>query len=1308
MRTFRDPSRPLRPGVLPLALVFASLALLSATACQTTTGGAAGLSPSRNWSLVEGAANADIDQLAEDFYATAGSKSLPYPAFRLRLAALEKAAAINGKLNEVLAYDARLRADEDASFGYFLKAIADRNYDAPLLAIWELFAEPRTAQQWADAKALLEVVAANHPSPLVQQQARSALQSIWLRQGDVDAAKRGLEEHHLLTKWSLVGAFDNDQGKGFLTPYPPEAGVVLDATAPGRRSDVQWRPALPPSLHGVHLLGSQVSPSTDSVAYLVTWVKADQTTDAFLRVNTNVPVRIWVDGALVISEENIARGASDGLSAPVKLQKGWSEILVKSASEKRDWNFGARLTDQDGAPLLLESVRKRPLSTTPVAVDSAKKSAPAQVWGLHYASLATTPARGAFLAARLLRRAGMDRNVLAITETLVQQEPSSVSLFEHALALWDNEEAGKALDLLNAGVTRHGDDLGAFLVKRARFYRGKRLWDKAIADLVRTTGGERRAIVAEMELASIYGARRWRLQECSHTEAVAKRWPKSGWVMRNLARCYERRGYLERAIETYEEARRLEPGHLWGLRRLIHLYGNRSDHDMAWKLRQTVLDLDPQSTGPLVDAADERRKAGDLEGAEHLLRLAHQRDPDWERPLQRLGDLAFERGDKDAALAFWRKAIDKDPDDTRLADIVDHMAPQSLGLVENYIPDEAQIEQAIALGMSRRPVPGTNVVLTLDHEVTEVFNDGSARAVVTMVRRAVNKKGRDQLIQTTLPRRGKVKLLRAIARGPDGREQEASSVNGGVVRFRNITAGSTTVVQYVHNRPPQRFLPNHYVASWFFEGVATEYLQSTWVLITPQQRKLNVEIMGNGIAQMKTTEGTHVVRTFTSTDRAPFFGEPQMPPLGDLLARVNVSTVDGWDEYVRWERALLKNAFTSNPQLVSLSKKLVGDGSTTQEKFDRLFHYVAEEIRYQQDYENTIAGVRPHACPVVLERGYGDCKDKAVLLILLAQHAGIDVDFAILRTTPAGKVRKKIPNQQFNHAIVYLPKQDGIEAGRFYDPTTDGLDIGSLRADDQGAISLVLDPDSGDFAFHEIPYQTPDFETEAQSIVVEVAPDMSATAVAHGVIRGSQGSQLRRILRSDETARKVFEAIGGVLLSGATLQDFSSKNKDNIWEPVEFTMKLDATAAIQPMADAKRMWVPRMFPLKNAAKLQARRHPLRLGIHATSTLKTEFRFPAGATVTLLPSAFEVEHKCFTHKRTVKKEALKKGAGAIVIVEDITIRRCSEVAVEDYPAFRAAVLKAVGRLQDPLAFRMDKVAAGSKPSGTGPRQQLANR
>ena len=148
-----------------------------------------------------------------------------------------------------------------------------------------------------------------------------------------------------------------------------------------------------------------------------------------------------------------------------------------------------------------------------------------------------------------------------------------------------------------------------------------------------------------------------------------------------------------------------------------------------------------------------------------------------------------------------------------------------------------------------------------------------------------------------------------------------------------------------------------------------------------------------------------------------------------MVRRVTVSTVADWDEYVQWERALLKDAFSEEGNIDELAKTVTAGAKTPLEKIRKLFHYAAQKIRYQQDYENTIAGVKPHAAPVVIERGYGDCKDKAVLMIGLAKKIGIELRFAILRTTDAGRVIRETPNQQFNHAIVYVPQQQGIEEG---------------------------------------------------------------------------------------------------------------------------------------------------------------------------------------------------------------------------------------------------------------------------------------
>src|SRR6185437_5167889 len=212
--------------------------------------------------------------------------------------------------------------------------------------------------------------------------------------------------------------------------------------------------------------------------------------------------------------------------------------------------------------------------------------------------------------------------------------------------------------------------------------------------------------------------------------------------------------------------------------------------------------------------------------------------------------------------------------------------------------------------------------------------------------------------------------------------------------------------------------------------------------------------------------------------------------------------LSSWDAYARWEAALLSEAFTSSPELDALAKKLTAGASTPREKLDRLAAYVAQEIRYQQEYEDTIAGVKPHSAGVVLERGYGDCKDKAVLMIRLAKAVGVDLRFAVLRTTPFGKVWKQIPNQQFNHAIVYAPKQPGIDEGFFIDTTTNGLDIGNVRTDDQGALSLVIEPESGRWQFVPIPYQSADIEYVKHDLKVDLSDPDKAVGHDHFEARG--------------------------------------------------------------------------------------------------------------------------------------------------------------------------------------------------------------
>ena len=82
------------------------------------------------------------------------------------------------------------------------------------------------------------------------------------------------------------------------------------------------------------------------------------------------------------------------------------------------------------------------------------------------------------------------------------------------------------------------------------------------------------------------------------------------------------------------------------------------------------------------------------------------------------------------------------------------------------------------------------------------------------------------------------------------------------------------------------------------------------------------------------------------------------------------------------------------------------------------------------------------------------------------------------------------------------------DEGFFTDPTTDALDLGNLRNDDQGAVSLVLEPDTGRWQFVDIPYQSPDLEySRAVAVAASFAPQSMQNDASAGLARPQDGHE---------------------------------------------------------------------------------------------------------------------------------------------------------------------------------------------------------
>ena len=98
-------------------------------------------------------------------------------------------------------------------------------------------------------------------------------------------------------------------------------------------------------------------------------------------------------------------------------------------------------------------------------------------------------------------------------------------------------------------------------------------------------------------------------------------------------------------------------------------------------------------------------------------------------------------------------------------------------------------------------------------------------------------------------------------------------------------------------------------------------------------------------------------------------------------------------------------------------------------------------------FEFGVHSYQPYPVATVERRGFGDCKDKAAMIVALLRAVGVPAEFAMVRTRSAGDVaRQAYSVQLFNHAVAYVP-----ELNLYLDGTAEYAALGELPPDDQGA-----------------------------------------------------------------------------------------------------------------------------------------------------------------------------------------------------------------------------------------------------------------
>lgn len=346
-----------------------------------------------------------------------------------------------------------------------------------------------------------------------------------------------------------------------------------------------------------------------------------------------------------------------------------------------------------------------------------------------------------------------------------------------------------------------------------------------------------------------------------------------------------------------------------------------------------------------------------------------------------------------------------------------------------------------------------------------------------------------------------------------------------------------------------------------------------------------------------------------------------LPPELPLAPEIIFSTAVSWQDVARWYREVTEPL---------LGADLSTDESKQPERTLKIAGILADvqkNVRYT-GLELGLSAFVPHSPEETRKRGYGDCKDKAALLVSRLRKEGISAELALLRPYPSPEVVSELPGlEAFNHVIVYVPGKQPL----WIDPTSQYNPATRLPLADQGRNALIVHPAST--ALVRTPENAGSENRLDEEITVKVqaqgkadidtvdtyagAMDEFARTVFTSIIASPE---LKTKLETQLKSRFRFEGISGLDSSPAAElgQPFQFKYSGHGWELG--TTQVETADVFLPL-DREIFGVLNQLPARDAAKDREEKKAARTeDYYLPAAFDGEDRY-----VVLPPAGFRLKH-----------------------------------------------------------------------------------
>jgi transglutaminase-like putative cysteine protease len=479
------------------------------------------------------------------------------------------------------------------------------------------------------------------------------------------------------------------------------------------------------------------------------------------------------------------------------------------------------------------------------------------------------------------------------------------------------------------------------------------------------------------------------------------------------------------------------------------------------------------------------------------------------------------------------------------------------------------------------------------------------------------------------------------------------------VHFPRLEPGDVVELQYrVEDVAPRNAFADYFGEVVYMQG-EEPIARSEYLLITPKSRTFYFnEPRVPGLTRTVEDQGDRRIYHFLALHVAPVDKEAMQPPWAEVLGHVNVSTYKTWEEMGRWYWGLVKDQFVPDDEVRRRAQALTKGLKDDAAKVRAVYDFVVQKTRYVA-LEFGIHGYKPYRCAQIFARGFGDCKDKATLIVTMLNALGIKATPVVVRTGNKGEIEGTPASlAPFDHMIAYVPSLD-----LYLDGTAEYTGSLELPAMDRGALALQVN--EGNAKLIHLPDPPASASVSTNKVDATLSPDSAAQLDWRADIGGVEAAEWRVRFHADATRNRRVQDLLASILPGTEVTTVDASNLEDVEQRV--TMHARGRAPRFARIEGDALNVPLGRPehmVRDYAPLTSRRLDVRTFAQWTMQDDWTVHLPAGAKIRSSPTSSKGSSPFGAYSVEVET-----GGGSIHVKTNVTLSK-TRISVAEYPAFRA--------------------------------------